>query len=125
MLLRYVSQINLILISSHPISIQGRKPNLADFVKEALTLGVFRTFGQISFTVGMVTDIFKLYCLCQFECPLLSFNVTVVRESRKCCTHLLANMSVDLLVCSSSYSGMGIFRLLPQFQLSDGPWGHS
>ena len=65
-LLRLVGVMNLILILSHPFSIQGREPNSCDFIEKRKKINVFLysdIYGSVSFRLGLMIKITKLYIL--------------------------------------------------------------
>ena len=77
--LRLVSVINMILLSSRPFSLQGRAP-LYDFIKKRLTLVCIVTFTDrcLSNFLAVIVEITKLYILISVWVTLPSFKVTVV-----------------------------------------------
>ena len=77
-----VGMMNLILILSHPLNIQGREPYLYDIIKnKTLMLACVQTFTDwFLFRFGMVIETTKLYIFISVWMTLTSFNVTVVSE---------------------------------------------
>ena len=69
---------NLIPNLFRPISIQGRKVSVRDFVKE-FNIGLYlNIYGPIPFKRGMMIETTELYILIPVWMTVVSFKVTVV-----------------------------------------------
>ena len=82
-LLRLVSLMNLMVILSHLIGIQGRERHVGDFAPSEINISLcLNIYRQVSFKLGVIVQINNSTVWYQFECPSPSFKVTVVRESK-------------------------------------------